>query len=118
MDRKMIEKVHAIWANQEEGYVPDQESQLSEMLTTAAKAAGIEITPDDLVALTTAIWEGRDGDVLPEGDKWDETDEVVEDGMECPKCGEARHDWLICQDDDTVKCATCGHIYELKEVIA
>jgi DNA-directed RNA polymerase subunit M/transcription elongation factor TFIIS len=51
-------------------------------------------------------------------EEWDETDEVVEDGMECPKCGEARHDWLICQDDDTVKCATCGHIYELKEVIA
>jgi len=43
-------------------------------------------------------------------------DDVVEDGNECPECGEARVDWLICQDDDTVKCATCGMVYALKVV--
>lgn len=47
---------------------------------------------------------------------WSEDDEVVSDGMECERCGEARQDWLICQDDDTVKCATCGMVYALKVV--
>jgi uncharacterized Zn finger protein len=45
---------------------------------------------------------------------WAEDDEVVADGMECPHCGEPRQEWLICGDDDTVKCATCGMVYALK----
>ena len=40
--------------------------------------------------------------------------EVVSDGMECERCGEARADWLICGADDTVKCATCGMVYKLE----
>ena len=48
--------------------------------------------------------------------EWFETDDVVEDGNECPECGEARMDWLICQDDDSIKCTTCGHVYRLDEV--
>ena len=47
---------------------------------------------------------------------WGESDDVVEDGNECPECGEARMDWLICQDDDSIKCTTCGHVYRLDEV--
>ena len=114
MDRKSILKVHTVWVNQHDGLVPWKNSELVEMLVAAS--AGIEITADDLDALTTAIWEGRDGDVLPDGNNWAETDDVVEDGNECPECGEARVDWLICGDDDTVKCATCGTVYALEAV--
>ncbi len=29
----------------------------------------------------------------------------------CPECGEARVDYLVWQNDDTVTCTTCGHEY-------
>ena len=58
-------------------------------------------------------WATKSPDDYPyyQGDE-----DVVDDGMECPHCGEARNEWLICQDDDTVKCATCGTVYALKVV--
>lgn len=40
-------------------------------------------------------------------------DDMVEDGDECPQCGEARADYLEWQADGwMVKCATCGHEYK------
>ena len=116
MNRQSIQKVHALWVEKESAYVPDTETELGTMLATLAQDASVKMAHADLVALTTAIWEGRDGDVLGEPDNWAETDDVVEDGNECPECGEARMDWLICGADDTVKCATCGTVYALEAV--
>ena len=45
---------------------------------------------------------------------WGESDDVVDDGSECPNCGEARMDYLVCQDDDSIKCASCGQIYRIE----
>ncbi len=41
----------------------------------------------------------------------DDSNELVTENSKCPCCGERRMDWLVCQDDDTVKCATCGTVY-------
>jgi predicted RNA-binding Zn-ribbon protein involved in translation (DUF1610 family) len=30
----------------------------------------------------------------------------------CPGCGEDRLDWLVWQDDEQVRCSTCGTVYE------
>ena len=39
--------------------------------------------------------------------------ELVQDGCECPACGENRIDFLIWNDHlDTVKCASCNHEYD------
>ena len=64
MNRQSIQKVHALWVEKESAYVPDTETELGEMLAALAQDASVEIVHDDLVALTTAVWEGRDGDVL------------------------------------------------------
>lgn len=38
----------------------------------------------------------------------------VPSGCECPKCGENNVDHLLInEDDDTVKCLTCGRTYSL-----
>lgn len=48
---------------------------------------------------------------------YDAVDEVVDDGYECPECGEARTDYLVWDaDGETVKCATCGKEYNPSEV--
>ena len=39
-------------------------------------------------------------------------EEVVDDGDECPGCGEFRVDYLVWVDDDTVRCTTCGTEYQ------
>ena len=40
------------------------------------------------------------------------TEEVVDDGDECPCCHEARIDWLEWTEDyETVKCLTCWYEY-------
>ena len=31
----------------------------------------------------------------------------------CPRCGERRQDWLIVQEDESVRCGTCGLVYRL-----
>ncbi len=36
----------------------------------------------------------------------------VDERHGCPRCGERRTDYLEWQDDERVKCQTCGHIYE------
>jgi len=46
-------------------------------------------------------------------DTYTPTDEVVSDGAECPNCGEPRIDWLVWQNDETVRCTTCGAEYTL-----
>lgn len=30
----------------------------------------------------------------------------------CPHCGEDRTDFLVWLDDETVQCASCGHMYQ------
>lgn len=45
----------------------------------------------------------------------DEGEECVTENSKCPCCGERRMDWLVWQDDDTVKCATCGTVYDPTE---
>jgi rubredoxin len=30
----------------------------------------------------------------------------------CPKCGERRHDWLVWNEDEVIRCQTCGHVYD------
>ena len=32
----------------------------------------------------------------------------------CPSCGEDRVDYLEWEDDETVKCTTCGRSYNLR----
>ena len=40
-------------------------------------------------------------------------DEETEDvGPQCPHCGEADVDKLVWQDEETVKCLTCGTLYQ------
>ena len=48
---------------------------------------------------------------------WGESDDVVDDGSECPECGEARMDWLTWRTDEGtlgqyVHCETCGCSYD------
>lgn len=38
--------------------------------------------------------------------------ELVAETEWCPRCGESRLDWLDWLDDDTVRCASCGHEYQ------
>ena len=38
-------------------------------------------------------------------------DDEVAEGSECPRCGERSQDNLAWQDDETVKCTTCGKQY-------
>ena len=42
--------------------------------------------------------------------------DVVEDGFECPKCGENRVDCLV-NEDGYVTCESCGHEYDLNPII-
>jgi rubredoxin len=30
----------------------------------------------------------------------------------CPKCGERRHDFLVWDEDEGLRCQTCGHVYD------
>ena len=39
------------------------------------------------------------------------TNNAVEESDRCPKCGERDADRLVWQDDDTVRCQTCGTLY-------
>ena len=39
--------------------------------------------------------------------------EPVLEGFGCPRCGERREDWLLVQEDESVKCGTCGLVYRL-----
>lgn len=41
--------------------------------------------------------------------------DLVEPRYACPCCGERREDYLEWQEDDTVKCATCGTVYDPNE---
>ena len=41
-----------------------------------------------------------------------EEEALVAEHNACPQCGEKRMDWLVWQDDERVKCATCGQVYE------
>lgn len=36
----------------------------------------------------------------------------VDDG--CPRCDERRTDYLACSEDESVRCESCGHRYELR----
>jgi len=38
-------------------------------------------------------------------------DDEVAEGNACPRCGERNQDNLVWQDDETVKCTTCGNQY-------
>ena len=40
------------------------------------------------------------------------TDEKVASGMECPACGEARMDHLICRECGLVVCGSCERVYD------
>jgi hypothetical protein len=42
-----------------------------------------------------------------------DTDALVRPEWGCPTCGERRQDWLSCGDDDSIRCETCGCIYEI-----
>jgi len=42
----------------------------------------------------------------------DRDNNMVAHDSACPKCGERDMDRLIWIDDDRVRCATCGHVYE------
>ncbi len=39
-------------------------------------------------------------------------EELVDESSACPECGERRIDWLVWQDDEQVRCETCGTVYE------
>jgi len=39
--------------------------------------------------------------------------EMVDEKFACPNCGEQKMDWLIWDEDaDTVKCQSCGTVYD------
>ena len=40
--------------------------------------------------------------------------ERVSADEQCPNCHENRMDYLVWQDDETIKCASCGCEYELE----
>jgi len=40
-----------------------------------------------------------------------EEEALVAEHNACPQCGEKRIDWLVWQDDERVKCSTCGEVY-------
>ena len=42
-------------------------------------------------------------------------EDLVRPGHGCPSCGERRVDCLIIQDDESVRCGTCGRRYETTE---
>jgi len=53
-------------------------------------------------------------DAIADLDTGRDTDEgLVSCGWACPTCGERRQDWLSCGDDDSIRCETCGCIYEI-----
>ena len=61
-----------------------------------------EIDADDLVEILLAIADRLDP---PVGD----TKNAV--AFPCPDCGESHADRLVWQDDECVRCDTCGTIY-------
>lgn len=43
----------------------------------------------------------------------------VDQNEQCPKCDEARPDWLVWDDDsEMVTCSACGHHYAILQPIA
>jgi len=46
-------------------------------------------------------------------------EEVVPEGCECPRCHEARTDWLYIyprnEADDVIECGACGNTYDILE---
>ncbi len=60
------------------------------------------IDADDLVEVLLSIADRLDPPVR------ETTNDVA---FPCPKCGEASSDRLIWQDDDYVRCDTCGTVY-------
>jgi len=40
-------------------------------------------------------------------------DDHVAEAAGCPRCGETHQDALVWQDDETIRCASCGTRYEL-----
>jgi hypothetical protein len=59
------------------------------------------IDANDLIDVLLAIADEIDP---PLGDR-------VDAGHACPGCNERRQDLLVWQDDDTVRCGTCGMNY-------
>lgn len=43
----------------------------------------------------------------------DGEEDKVDDASACPQCGECHVDKLETRDDGSVRCATCGTVYEL-----
>ncbi len=60
------------------------------------------IDADDLVEVLLAIVDRLDSPVR------ETTNDVA---FKCPECGEADADRLVWQDDEFVRCSTCGTIY-------
>jgi len=69
-------------------------------LESGDRSAGIDT--NDLVDVLLAIADELDP---PFG-------EPVAEEDACPKCGERQSDNLVWQDDETVRCANCGHRYQ------
>ncbi len=47
-----------------------------------------------------------------DGADWISVELITRDRYECPQCGEADHDKLIWQNDQTVICQGCGREYQ------
>ena len=43
-----------------------------------------------------------------------DANELVETGLGCPNCGEQAMDYLVCQDDGRIRCATCRMLYRVE----
>ncbi len=39
-------------------------------------------------------------------------DEKAPTALRCPRCGEADYDRLVWLDDERIRCATCGTVYD------
>jgi ribosomal protein S27AE len=44
-----------------------------------------------------------------------ENEEMVQEGLGCPRCGERRMDWLNWVEDEHVQCGACDYTYEVTE---
>lgn len=67
---------------------------------------------DEMIVLVkiTDLDEQADLDFEEEYDE----DELVEREFKCPDCGERRIDALEWQDDDSVRCDSCGRVYRIE----
>ena len=66
-----------------------------------------------MYTITTDIVDPASGEIIAEAGDVSECETVGPDEY-CPVCHESRMDYLVWQDDETIRCETCGCEYDLE----